>query len=101
MKQTKIEVSATILLEYDEESVEFNQAYDNYITGIEDGATVSDMLRHVAWHIASFGAGSHIECLGYVSIDGNKQGDVENWCGINVNGDVTINGNPEFTTYEI
>lgn len=98
MKQIDVEVSTTISMKYDPESKEFKAALESYRDAIEDGASEEDMLRQIAWYITAFGTENMIEGIGYVSVDGEKQGDTDNWCGVDIENNFNINGTPEFST---
>lgn len=98
MKQIDIEVSATISMKYDPESEEFKDSLETYREAIEDGASEEDMLRQIAWYITAFGTESMIEGVGYVSVDGEKKGDPENWCGVDIENSLNINDTPDFST---
>lgn len=98
MKQIDIEVSATISMKYDPESEEFKDSLKTYREAIEDGASEEDMLRQIAWYITAFGTESMIEGVGYVSVDGEKKGDPENWCGVDIENSLNINDTPDFST---
>lgn len=77
MKQIDVEVSATISMKYDPESEEFKAALESYRDAIEDSANEEDMLRQIAWYITTFDTENMIEGIGYVSVDGKKNGDPE------------------------
>lgn len=98
MKQIDVEVSTTISMKYDPESEEFKNALENYRDAIEDGASEEDMLRQIAWYTTAFGAESMIEGVGYVSVDGEKRGDKDNWCGVDIENSFNINDTPDFST---
>ncbi|MGK4223118.1 hypothetical protein [Parabacteroides distasonis] len=98
MKQIDIEVSATISMKYDPESEDFKDSLETYREAIEDGASEEDMLRQIAWYITAFGTESMIEGVGYVSVDGEKKGDPENWCGVDIENSLNINDTPDFST---
>lgn len=84
MKQIDIEVSATISMKYDPESEEFKAALESYRDVIEDSASEEDMLRYIALYATVFGTKHLIEGVGYVSVDGEKKGDPEKWCGVDI-----------------
>lgn len=96
MRQIDIEVSATISMSYDPESKEFKDSLESYRDTIEDGASEEDMLRQIAWYVAAFGAENMIEGIGYVSVDGEKSGDPEDWCGVDILDSLNTNGTPDF-----
>lgn len=99
MKKINIKLTAIIPLNYDEASKEFIEAYEAYKEIIDSDATKEDMLQHIAWYVASFGTHSLIEGVGEVSVDGKKQGDESDWCGVDVSSSAfTLNGVPEFET---
>ncbi|RHU31036.1 hypothetical protein DXD68_04410 [Parabacteroides sp. TM07-1AC] len=98
MKQIDIEVSATISMKYDPESEEFKDSLETYREAIEDGASEEDMLRQIAWYITAFGTEYMIEGVGYVSVDGEKRGDPEDWCGVDIENSLNINDTPDFST---
>ncbi|MCL3854730.1 hypothetical protein M1P97_25925 [Parabacteroides sp. GYB001] len=98
MKQIDIEVSATISMKYDPESEEFKDSLETYREAIEGSASEEDMLRQIAWYITAFGTESMIEGVGYVSVDGEKKGDPENWCGVDIENSLNINDTPDFST---
>lgn len=98
MKQIDVEVSATISMKYDPESEEFKDSLETYREAIEDGASEEDMLRQIAWYITAFGTESMIEGVGFVSVDGEKKGDPENWCGVDIENSLNINDTPDFET---
>lgn len=84
MKQIDIEVSTIISMKYDPESEEFKAALESYRDVIEDSASEEDMLRYIAWYATVFGTKHLIEGVGYVSVDGEKKGDPEKWCGVDI-----------------
>lgn len=98
MKQIDIEVSATISMNYDPESEEFKNALKSYQDAIEGGASAEDMLRQIAWYITAFGTNGMIEDIGFVSVDGENQGEPENWCGVDIVNSLNINDTPDFQT---
>lgn len=98
MKRLDVIVSTTINLTYDPESEEFKEALESYQDMIDDSASEEDMLRQIAWYVTACGTGSLIEGIGYVSVDGEKQGDTDNWCGVDIENNFNINGTPEFST---
>lgn len=98
MKQIDIEVSTTISMTYDPESEEFKDSLESYRNAIEDGASEEDMLRQIAWYITAFGTENMIEGIGYVSVDGEKNGDPEDWCGVDIVNSLNINDTPDFQT---
>ncbi len=98
MKQIDVEVSTTISMNYDPESEEFKNALKSYREAIEDGASEEDMLRQIAWYTTVFGTESMIEGVGYVSVDGEKKGDPEDWCGVDIVDCFNINDTPDFQT---
>ena len=98
MKQIDVEVSATISMNYDPESEEFKDSLESYRDAIEDGASEEDMLRQIAWYITAFGTENMIEGIGYVSVDGEKNGDPEDWCGVDIVNSLNINDTPDFQT---
>lgn len=98
MKQIDVEVSTTIIMKYDPESEEFKDSLETYREAIEDGASEEDMLRQIAWYITAFGTESMIEGVGYVSVDGEKKGDPERWCGVDIENSLNINDTPDFET---
>lgn len=84
-KTTQIQVSSTIELSYDEDSIEFQEALEGYREIMEPGATVENMLRHVAFYVARFGSIGMIEGVGYLHIQGtNFESDREPFSGIEV-----------------
>lgn len=99
MKKIAINITARIHLTFNEYSDEFIESYESYKEIIDSKATKEDMLNHVAWYIASYGTDKMIEGVGTVSVDGKKQGDGSDWCGIDIDSsDFTLNGSPEFET---
>lgn len=98
MKHIDVEVSATISMNYDPESEEFKDSLESYRDAIEDGASEEDMLRQIAWYITAFGTENMIEGIGYVSVDGEKNGDPEDWCGVDIVNSININDTPDFQT---
>lgn len=98
MKKIDIEVSTTICMTYDPESEEFKNALKSYQDAIEGGASVEDMLRQIAWYITAFGTNGMIEGIGFVSVDGENQGEPENWCGVDIVNSLNINDTPDFQT---
>lgn len=98
MKQIDVEVSATISMKYNPESEEFKDSLKSYRDAIEDGASEEDMLRHIAWYITAFGTENMIEGIGYVSVDGEKKSDPEDWCGVDIENCLNINDTPDFQT---
>ncbi len=97
MKQIDVEVSATISMNYDPESEEFKDSLESY-HAIEDGASEEDMLRQIAWYITAFGTENMIGSIGYVSVNGEKKGDPEKWCGVDIVNSLNINDTPDFQT---
>lgn len=98
MKQIDVEVSATISMNYDPESEEFKDSLESYRDAIESNASEEDMLRQIAWYITAFGTENMIEGIGYVSVDGEKNGDPEDWCGVDIVNSLNINDTPDFQT---
>lgn len=98
MKQIDIEVSVTISMKYDPESEEFKDSLETYRKVIKEDASEEDMLRQIAWYITSFRTESMIEGVGHVSVDGEKKGDPENWCGVDIENSLNINDTPDFST---
>lgn len=98
MKQIDIEVSTTISMNYDPESEEFKDSLESYRDAIESNASEEDILRHIAWYITAFGTENMIEGIGYVSVDGEKNGDPEDWCGVDIVNSLNINDTPDFQT---
>lgn len=98
MKQIDVEVSATISMNYDPESEEFKDSLESYRDVIDDGANEEDMLRQIAWYISAFGTGNMIGSIGYVSVNGEKKGDPEKWCGVDIVNSLNINDTPDFQT---
>nr|DAZ72977.1 MAG TPA: hypothetical protein [Caudoviricetes sp.] len=98
MKQIDVEVSTTISMKYDPESEEFKDALESYREAIKDGASEEDMLQQIAWYITTFGTEHMIEGIGRVSVDGEKKGDPEDWCGVDIENSLNINDTPDFQT---
>lgn len=48
--------------------------------------------------ITAFGTENMIEGIGYVSVDGEKNGDPEDWCGVDIVNSLNINDTPDFQT---
>lgn len=67
MTQTIIDISATLVLYYDENSPEFKEALESYLEVIDSRATKDDMLKQVAWCIIEYGDHRMIEGVGYVA----------------------------------
>jgi hypothetical protein len=75
MKTVKsIECVTVLRLTYDNMSGEFMQAFSDYRESIYPKSTVDEMLSHVANYVLKFGADRLIEGVGYLSINGKKQG---------------------------
>lgn len=98
MKQIDVEVSATISMKYDPESKEFKDSLESYRDTILNGASEEDMLQQIAQYIAVFGTENMIEGIGYVSVDGKKKGDPEDWCGVDIDNCFNFNDTPDFQT---
>lgn len=98
MKQIDVEVSTTISMKYDPESDEFKDSLKSYRDAIENGASEEDMLRQIAWYITAFGTENMIEGIGYVSVDGEKKCEPEDWCGVDIVNSLNINDTPDFQT---
>ena len=98
MKQIDVEVSTTISMRYDPESEEFKDSLETYREAIESGASEEDMLRQIAWYITAFGTECMIEGVGYVSVDGEKRGDLEDWCGVDIENSLNLNDTTDFQT---
>lgn len=98
MKQIDVEVSTIISMNYDPESEEFKDSLKSYQDAIESSASEEDMLRQIAWYITAFGTENMIEGIGYVSVDGEKNGDPEDWCGVDIVNSFNINDTPDFQT---
>ena len=96
MKEIGFEVSTEINMKYDPNSEEFKDAYESYMECIDSKASVDDMLSHIAWYVTSYGAEGMIEGVGYVSVDGEKKGDPDNWCGVDIEDVFNINDTAEF-----
>lgn len=71
---TKIEIELTGLVElmYDENSIEFNGALENYREVIDKNGTAEDMLKYVAFSVTRFGHERMVEGVGYVGYNGRK-----------------------------
>ncbi len=67
--KTRIDVSGEVTLSYDENSEEFKKTFSCYKESIDPHADVSDMLKHVAFYINSFGVEGMVEGVGYVKLD--------------------------------
>ena len=39
-----------------------------------------------------------IEGVGFVSVDGEKRGDKDDWCGVDIENSFNINDTPDFST---
>ena len=98
MKKVTVEVSTSINLNYNPESEEFKYALEMYRDAIDSEADEKDMLRHIAWYITTFGTESIIEGIGCVSVDGERKGDPEDWCGVDIVDSLNINDTPDFET---
>lgn len=97
MKRVDAEISATICLAYNPESGEFKEALKCYREMISDEANEENMIASIVSHIATQGCESLIEGVGYVSVDGEKKGDPEEWCGVDIVDNLNINDTPEFS----
>lgn len=64
-----IDCTATIDLRYDENSKEINETLEGFCDCITRGASISEMLQHVAFYIMRFGADSFIEGVGYLKLE--------------------------------
>lgn len=98
MKQIDVEVSATISMKYDPESEEFKDSLEAYCKAINNDASEEGMLRHIAWHIATFGTKSMVYGVGYVSVNGEKKGNHEDWCGVDIQDGIDEDGVFDFLT---
>ncbi len=83
MKTTTIDVTGSVELTYDENSPEFQQAYEDYKASMDKDATVESMLKHVAFYVIRFGDDRMVEGVGYVGYNGRKP-DKPNYSGIMV-----------------
>lgn len=70
-----IECVTTLRLTYDEKSKEFIEAFSDYRESIYPKSTVDKMLCHVANYVLKFGSDRLIEGVGYLSVNGVKQGE--------------------------
>jgi hypothetical protein len=70
-----IECVTTLRLTYDSESKAFVQAFTDYKESIYPKSTVDEMLSHVANYVLKFGSDRLIEGVGYLSVNGVKQGE--------------------------
>lgn len=80
--KTKIEITGEITLEYDELSVEFQEALNDFKEVIDEDGDKNKMLKQVAFHVTRFGTESMVEGVGYVSENGKIKG--QPFSGINV-----------------
>lgn len=70
-----IECVTTLRLTYDNKSDEFMAALRDYREAIYPKCTVDEMLSHVANYVLKFGSDRLIEGVGYLSVNGIKQGE--------------------------
>jgi hypothetical protein len=66
MKKLVVEIKYEMTLSYDEDSVEFKRALDDYNAAIDKDATPLSMLLNVAVSIQNSGSGRMVEGVGYV-----------------------------------
>ncbi|WP_254562163.1 hypothetical protein [Dyadobacter diqingensis] len=83
MTKAIIEVSGNVELFFDENSKEFQEAFESYKDCINNTATVDDMLKHVAHNIIRFGDERMVEGVGYIGLDGRNPNKL-NYSGITV-----------------
>ena len=72
MSKINFEVSGNIVMEYDENSPEFKEAFEGYTSCIERNGTIRSMLKHVAFYVTRFGTDGLVEGVGYVGYNGHK-----------------------------
>lgn len=81
-KTRSIEIAADLLLSYDDESPEFKQALEDFQEYIQQSGTEDDLLEYVAYNIGAFSPEEIIDCIGKVSLNGDKPSIL--YCGIDV-----------------
>ncbi|MDR1222449.1 MAG: hypothetical protein LBL07_06170 [Tannerella sp.] len=101
LRKVVFEVSTEIQLTYDRHSKEFKKAFESYREVIDRSASETDMLQYIAWYVACYGTESLIEGVGYISVEGKKKGDADNWCGVDIGDNFNINDKPEFHATEM
>lgn len=102
MKRYKVTVEAEITVEFDENSEEFKQLWDNYHEFIDSDADYEELANSIASMVARYGVDSAIEGIGYLKYEGENQrawvhGKYEEQPGyINVLVDTDINKQVDF-----
>lgn len=85
MKKIEVEITSSVVLEYDEDSAEFKQALSDYKETIYPDGTMEDMIRYVAYNMMfNCGSCNLIEGVGHVANAGQLPKDM--YCGINILG---------------
>lgn len=75
----------TLRLIYDPQSKEFQNTIASYRDSIYKGAIEEHIITHVSNYVLKFGSGRLIEGVGYISVNGNRQG--EPFSGIDLESD--------------
>ncbi|MDR2207156.1 MAG: hypothetical protein LBE36_13490 [Flavobacteriaceae bacterium] len=103
----KIEVKSELEIEFDENSTEFKELFENYNKYFIECCDYEEFAEIIASHIARFGIEDLIEGVGFVKRNGKKQKDYLSPDGvvreydnpINVIADFTMNGVLDYETY--
>lgn len=102
MKKFNVTVQAEIKVEFDEESNEFKELWDNYLEYFDKDATYETFSENIASIISRYGVEEFIEGVGYVKHFGENQkifsnGKYEEQSGIvNVEIDTDLNSMVDF-----
>lgn len=73
MKKFNITVEAEILIEFDEESNDFKDLWENYLEYFDSNATYESFSENIASLIARYGTYEFIEGVGHVKLNGENQ----------------------------
>ena len=97
-----VTLETTLTVEFDEESPEFKELFEQYTTSIEN-IDHEGFAENVCNHVARYGANDFIEGVGLVRVNGEKQVDYimydeprEVDCPVNVKGDFDLNSKCDF-----
>ena len=63
----RIEISTTIIVEFDPTSEKFKNTLEAFQEQFEPSGGVDDLLTHIMSQVARYGTRDNIECIGHVS----------------------------------
>lgn len=101
MKTFNITVQAEIEVQFDENSEEFKELWENYLERFDSDATYETFSENIASIVSRYGPEEFIEGVGYVNLNGKPQkfygdGSYKEYPGI-----VNVKCDTDFETYYV